>query len=428
MNSQFLSTVKIPGATTEFHFHYLSELLKRPVCTGKIQNRIGRVDDLVCKMAEPYPEVVGIYIWHGWGKPTELIPWDKVLRIEDDAIFVAPPPDGGKYPPLEEHPDRLPIYEHLIGRTILDMDGRRVEVVNDVHLLESGGRMLLVHVDISFNGFLRKLGLGRLCWRKDDLISWHYVQPLSVKETVGDEAVSLSVTRKQIKELPSEDLADALEELSGREQQALLSVLDDEKAADTLMDAEPRAQRQIIANLRKERMRMLLTQISVPQLADLFTVLPHDESKRLMEMLPPENAERIQTILSNREVTASTLITPDCFTTPRNVTVGELLRRLRGPGISKDSMAYAYVVNDEKILLGVADLRDLLSSPDDAPLESVMAAPVVSAQATDMRDDLIELFARYHFRMIPVVDEQEHLLGVVHHRDVMRDIISSTNR
>ena len=128
-----------------------------------------------------------------------------------------------------------------MGKTILDMDGRRTEVVNDVHLLESKGRMVVVHVDISFNGFLRKWGLGWIHSIKDQFISWRYVQPLSLEDAVASDTVSLSITRAQIKELPSEDLADALEELSGEEQTAVFSLLDSEKAAETLMEAEPRA-------------------------------------------------------------------------------------------------------------------------------------------------------------------------------------------
>ena len=136
--------------------------------------------------------------------------------------------------------------EHLMGKTILDMDGRRTEVVNDIQVLESRGRAVLVHVDISFNGFLRRWGLAWLHVAKDVLISWRYVQPLSLEDAAATDRVSLSVTREQIKELPSEDLADALEELSEKEQQAVFSVLDTEKAAETLVEAEPRAQRQII--------------------------------------------------------------------------------------------------------------------------------------------------------------------------------------
>ena len=245
-----------PGRT--FRFFYFSQLLGRPVCVGKISNRIGKLTDLVFRLSEPYPEAVGIYLEHGWGKPTEFIPWDRVVKIDDDAIFVQPPDGGEHYPPFVDQPGWIMLNEHLMGKTILDMDGRRTEVVNDVHLLESKGRMIIVHVDISFNGFLRKWGLGGCTWCKDRFISWRYVQPLSLEDAVASDTVSLSITRSQIQELPSEDLADALEELSGKEQQAVFSALDSEKAAETLMEAEPRAQRQIIANLRQERARTIL--------------------------------------------------------------------------------------------------------------------------------------------------------------------------
>jgi len=247
------------GPTKDHRFLYFSELLNRPVCAGKIKNRIGRMTDLVFRLSEPYPEAVGVYVEHGWGNPTEFIPWDRVVKIDDDAIFVQPPEQGEQYPPFVDHPGWMLLNEHLMGKTILDMDGRRTEVVNDVHLIESKGRMLVVHVDISFNGFLRKWGLGWFRSIKDRFISWRYVQPLSLEDAVASDTLSLSITRAQVKELPSEDLADALEELSGEEQTAVFSLLDSEKAAETLMEAEPRAQRQIIANLRQERARTILT-------------------------------------------------------------------------------------------------------------------------------------------------------------------------
>ncbi|MCY3022379.1 MAG: PRC-barrel domain-containing protein, partial [Planctomycetota bacterium] len=229
-------TNKVPtpaAAAKDYQTFFFSELLKRPICAEKIDRRIGRVTDLVFKVAEPYPEAVGIYVEHEFGTPSELIPWDKVIKIDDDAIFVTAPPPGQPFPPFKDQPGWLLINEHLMGRTILDIDGRRTEVVNDVHLLYSKGRMLVVHVDISFNGFLREWGLGWIHLMKDQFISWRYVQPLSLEDVVAKDIVSLSVTRKQIKELPSEDLADALEQLSGREQQAVFSALDTEKAAET---------------------------------------------------------------------------------------------------------------------------------------------------------------------------------------------------
>ena len=415
------------AAAKDHRFLYFSKLLNRPVCAGKIKNRLGRMTDLVFRLSEPYPEAVGVYLEHGWGNPTEFIPWDRVVKIDDDAIFVQPPAEGGKYPPFVDHPGWMLLNEHLMGKTILDMDGRRTEVVNDVHLLESKGRMVIVHVDISFNGFLRKWRLGWLHSIKDRFISWRYVQPLSLEDAVASDTLSLSITRAQVKELPSEDLADALEELSGEEQTAVFSLLDSEKAAETLMEAEPRAQRQIIANLRQERARTILTEMSTAQLVDLFAVLPHDDKMELLALLPKEQSGRIEAILSEREVTARALMSPGCVTMPKETTVGDALHKLRSSQFDHDMVSYIYITADpDRMLMGVIDLRELVLAPDATTLGELMAAPVVAAESDDLKDDLAELFAKFHYRMIPVVNEKDCLLGVIHYNDIMKGFLPRT--
>ncbi|MGD0900674.1 MAG: CBS domain-containing protein [Thermoguttaceae bacterium] len=412
-------------AGKDFRFLFFSELLARPVCTGKIKDRIGKLTDLVFRLSEPFPEAVGIYLEHGWGKPTEFIAWDRVVKIDADAIFVQPPPGGGQFPPFVDQPGWIMLNEHLMGKTILDMDGRRTEMVNDVHLLESKGRMIIAHVDISMNGFLRRWGLGRFHLLRDRFISWRYVQPLSLEDAVAGDKVFLSITRSQIAELPSEDLADALEELSGKEQEAVFSALDSEKAAETLLEAEPRAQRQIIANLRKERARTILGEMSVPQLASLFSVLPHDDKMELLAMLPADQSRRIETILSKREATAGALMSSGCVTMAKETRVGEALRHLRSSNLDHDMVSYVYVVGEpDKVLLGVVDLRELVLARDETPLGDLMCSPVVAAETDDVREDLEELFAKYHYRMIPVVDRGDHLQGVIHYKDIMKGLVA----
>jgi CBS domain-containing protein len=413
------------SAGKDFRFYYFSQLVGRPVCQGTISHRLGKLTDIIFRLCEPYPEAVGLYLAHGWGKPTEFIPFNRLVKIDDDAIFVQPPENGDHYPPFVDQAGWLMLDEHLMGKTILDMDGRRTEVVNDIHLLESKGRMVLVHVDISFNGFLRRWGLGRLHLLKDVLISWKYVQPLSLEDVTATDRVSLSVTRSEIHELPSEDLADALEELSEKEQQAVFSVLDSEKAAETLMEAEPRAQRQIISNLRKERARTILSEMSVPQLADLFSVLPLDDKMQLLPLLPPDQAQRIESILSQREVTAHALMSSHYVTASKDDTVYQTIQRLRTSSYDHDMISYVYVVGGaDKVLLGVVDLRELILAADDLPLSEVMAAPVVAAESDDVREDIEELFAKYHYRMIPVVDQTDHLLGVILYKDIMKGLVA----
>ena len=422
MTTPLPPNIKPASNGKDYRVLFFSELLDRRVCQTRRDFTMGKLSDLVFRIAEPYPEAVGIFIDHGWGRPTELIPWDRVVRIEKDAIFVQPPPGGEQYPPFQDQPGWLLLEEHLMGRDILDMDGRRIETVNDVHLLESKGRMILIHVDVSFNGFLRKWGLGWFHVAKDRLISWKYVQPLSIEDAVGADKVSLSVTRQQIQELPPEDLADALEELSGEEQQAVFSALDSEKAAETLLDAEPRAQRQLVAPLHKERARAILSEMSVAQLADLFSVLPLDDRNELIALLPKEMADRTMAVLSEHEARAGSLMATQFLAMPKETTVADALARVRNSKLDQDLVSYVYVAAADNVLLGVVDLRDLVMAPPEIPLSEIMTAPVVSAEQDDLKDDLAELFVRYHFRMLPVVDTTDHLLGVVLYSDIMKGV------
>ncbi len=412
-------------AYEEYQLYFFSELLNRRICAGKITQKAGRLTDLVFRVSEPYPEAAGIYVEHSFGRPNEFIPWDKVIKIEEDAIFIVPNEGGQPYPPFVDQKGWILLNEHLMGRTVLDMDGRRIEVVNDVQLLYSKGRMVIVHVDTSFNGFLRKWHLGRFSGTKNRLISWRYVQPLSLEDSGAPDAVTLSLTRRQIKELPGEDLADALEALSGHEQTAVFSALDSEKAAEVLAEAEPRAQRQLIANVRRERARTILSEMSIPQLADLFSVLPHDQMLKLMELLPRETAERIQAISSERESSAGALMSTNYLAAPKETTVADILKEIRGSKREHETVSYIYIIaGEEKTLMGVVDLRDLVLAADETTLGELMVSPVVAAQQDDMRDDLAELFAKYHYRMLPVVDARDRLLGVIYYNDIMKGVVT----
>jgi Mg/Co/Ni transporter MgtE len=280
----------------------------------------------------------------------------------------------------------------------------------------------LVDVDISFNGFLRRIGLGKVKWIKDHLISWKYVQPLSVEDAVSKDRLSLSLTRKDLLALPSEDLADALEELSGDEQQAVFISLDSEKAAETLMETEPRAQRQIIASLTRETARSVFSEMTVHQLADLFTVLPHDQVRGLMRLLPREKAERVSAILAEDETTAKDILSPTFLAVSTSAKVADVLPSMKSSKYEPENLSYIYVTNEDRVLVGVVDLRELVLAPDHVTMGEIMSAPVVTAEQNAERNDLAEMFAKYHYRMIPIVDAQDHILGTIRYNDIMKGL------
>lgn len=197
----------VVGDTPDYRFYFLSELKKRTVETTD-GRPVGRIRDVVVKLSSPYPHVAGLLLDQGWGKPPDHVLWDQVAEFTPSRIVVNRAEEDTPFQPYVDQPGWLLLNEHLMGQTILDIDGRRTKVVTDVHLLESKRRMLLVHVDVAPNGLIDRLALRR----RQQLISWRVFHPLTVEDSASD-TVMLTVTRKQSKYLPGDDLVYALEEL-----------------------------------------------------------------------------------------------------------------------------------------------------------------------------------------------------------------------
>src|SRR5260370_229217 len=303
----------------DYKLFFFSQLLKRRICAGKFNQKIGRVTDLIFRLAEPFPEAVGIYVEHSMGRPNEFIPWEKVIKIDDDAIFITPAENGKPYPSFVDQKGWILLGQHFIGRTILDMDGRQTEAVNDVQLRFSKGR---------------------------------------------------------------------------------------------------------ITNARREGARTLSVGGSYTQLGELFSGLPADQMMKMMELLPEDQATRIKAIISDLECTADALMSFDFVRAKKTNSVVQVLKEIRSSRHEPHSLSYVYLLDDERTLLGVVDLREIVLAADTMLLGDMMVSPVVSAQREDTREDLAELFARYQFHLIPVVDEHDRMLGVVYYRDIMKGLVT----
>ena len=115
----------------------------------------------------------------------------------------------------------------------------------------------------------------------------------------------------------------------------------------------------------------------------------------------------------------------DFITASKETKVADILREIRASKRAHDAISYIYILDTaDKVLAGVVDLRELVLASDDTILADLMVSPVIAAEQDDMRDDMAELFAKYHFRMLPIVDSKDHLLGVIHYNDIMRGLVT----
>ena len=128
---------------------------------------------------------------------------------------------------------------------------------------------------------------------------------------------------------------------------------------------------------------------------------------------------------SEREASARALMTSDYLALPTTATVGKVLAELRCSGKEPHGISYIYVLKtDGNTLSGVVDLRELVLAADEKSLAEIMTSPVVSADEDDVQEDLAEIFAKYHYRMIPVVDPRDRILGVIRYNDIMKGLVT----
>jgi len=137
-----------------------------------------------------------------------------------------------------------------------------------------------------------------------------------------------------------------------------------------------------------------------------------------MTNLDPEKAEKVRNILSQREETIAYLVTRTFLAFPGDMTVDDAYEAFRREAHDRDVIMYVYVVGEDNHLEGVIDIRELLKAEPEQLLKDIMAKNVISVEPDDAKDDVIDIFKRYLFRAIPVVDKQDRIIGVVRIKDL----------
>ncbi len=410
------------GGNSNTKYLMLSEIVNKKVQT-KSGVTIGKLKDLVFKDDPRYAEVTGVIVERSLGRPPLNVPWSNVIDVTTAKTTVRDPPEG-KYPELKHGEEQLLLRDKVLDKRILDIEGFDVEIVYDIQLLLVKDKLFVVAADVDRHAMIRRLGLRRLAKSMHEIspdkeiIPWRYVQalPTDLTGTKGD--VKLTITREGLKDIHPEDLADILEELSHEERIHIFSALDSEVAADALEATEPRVQREILASTSTERVAQIFTHLSPVQIADIIAILPHDDSEEFVRILKGDVASKVHQLLTQHDVSASTLAMRCFLGFPGELTVEEAFTRFREEARGCDVTMYIYVVDSEQHLRGVIDIKELLQTDPTSTLEQIMTRNVVTVAPATMRGEVEALFLKYHFRAIPIVDESKKIVGVIREKDV----------
>ncbi|MGB9628994.1 MAG: magnesium transporter MgtE N-terminal domain-containing protein [Thermodesulfobacteriota bacterium] len=400
-------------------FYFFSDFLNRKVYSPSGQ-RMGRVSDLVAIREEPYPMIVGMMIRSRRKKV--FLPWEKIGEIEPRIVLTEEKLHGL----LSTPPDKESVFlrEEVMDKQIVDTFGAKVVRVNDLHFLRVNSHLRLVHVDVGFRGLMRRVGWEKLVDRilqwlfsyvlPNQFISWKYVQLLS-----GSDLLHLSVSQKKLSHLHPADLADIMEDLSRRERSAIFHALDTETAAEALEEIDPKIQKSLIEEIPVEKASDIVEEMSPSEAADLLADLPEERAKEILEGMEKEKAEDLRELLIHSEETAGGLMTTAYLSLTPTVTVETAISRLKAEAPNLDIMDYIFVVDEKEELRGVVSIRDLLTAHSHQTLSEISPSRVVSVKLDADQNEVVEAFAKYGFRALPVVDDRGHLKGVIGWRSVL---------
>jgi len=401
----------------------LSDILNVPVL--KSGKKIGSLNDLVIVETAKIPEVRSLYVTRSFGNPSLIIPWENVHTLTGRGIEVTIS-DTKSYEG-EPAEDVILLRDYVLDKKVIDLEENDVEVVYDIRLVLRNKKLYVTDADTGKAARLRRLGLGflaRLLYSSTDteaeqLIPWTCIQPLPTNIGRFKGNVKLNVLKENLSEIHPVDLADILEEMDHEQRVMVFSSLDHEQATDTLEEIEPKVQREIISSLSTEKVVRLINDMTPGQAADILSVLPSADAHVILDTMDAESARKVQAIINRQEEKVIHYTTQKILKFPPETTVEYVQNDYPRHARDKDVIMYIYVADKDDRLLGVIDLKELLQADDKASLRDIMVENVISLHAASTLKDAAQEFSRYGFRALPVVDDDERIVGVIPYRDVM---------
>src|SRR6266571_450245 len=363
---------------------FLSTLLRKSIYDIE-GRRLGSLRDIYVTLHETFPVVTALVVHSSMGNSNAdmLIPWSQVDSLEEPQIHLTV--KQSQIHTYTPQPDELLLRRDILDKQIVDTQGFRVVKVNDLKLAQIKKTVRLVGVDISLSGLLRRLGLlapvelvGRVLpvHLPERTITWNYVEPIQV-ERAGTGQLTPA-------------LAGAGAGAAGVVSQVQLSV-----SHTKLADLHP------------------------ADIADILADMPREEAERLLSLMPAEAAQSIRELLRYGAETAGGIMTTEVFSLSEHLTCEETLVYLRRSSEHLEMIYNLYVVDDEHRLVGVVSLRELVVADPATHLEDLMDRDVIKVSTDTDQEEVARIIAKYDLLGVPVVDNENHLVGLITVDDVI---------
>jgi CBS domain-containing protein len=381
--------------------------------------KLGRVDDLIVRLGEEdYPPVTGT---------VATVAGRQVFVAAEQIVEIGPGRVTLEADLLDlQHFRRLPqevlLKKDVLDRQLINVDGARLVRANEIELARLEGWYRVVGVDVGLRGLVRRVMPRSLAGRVDagGFLDWASVEPF----TGHVPTVRLRVPHPKLAKLHPAQVADLVEAASHTEGEEILAAVaaDPELEADVFEELEDSHQLEFVEDRSNEEIAELLGRMETDDAADLVLQLPEERREDVIALLSSVQARRLRTLLGYDPATAGGLMSPEFVCVYADATREEALDRVARSSLPPESLAWIYGMNTHRRLRGGIALADLLRTGEGERLWTVLRA-VQTVRADADLEEVARLMTDFDLTVVPVVDDDDRVLGIVTVDDVLELVL-----
>ncbi|MBQ0100817.1 MAG: magnesium transporter, partial [Lachnospiraceae bacterium] len=229
-----------------------------------------------------------------------------------------------------------------------------------------------------------------------------------------------SVLKDVLATINGADIAAVFNGLEPESLPLLFRLLSKDKASECFVEMEPDVQEKLIKGLSDTELREIVNDLFVDDAVDIVEEMPADVVKRILAQADPQMRREINEVLKYPENSAGSLMTTEFVALKPEMTVRQALDVICRTGVDKETIYTCYVVDQSGKLAGHVSVKDMiLALNDDLQMRSIMNPNVISVNVHDDQEKVAEDFKKYNFLAMPVVDDENRLVGIITVDDVM---------
>ncbi len=209
------------------------------------------------------------------------------------------------------------------------------------------------------------------------------------------------------------DLAEIVDELQYQQILYLFNILNSGLSAELFSYLSEEKQHKLLTLFTSDQLKNILDNLYADDIVDLLEELPSHIIKEILRSVTVKQRDTINKLLSYQDNTAGSIMTVDYIELDDTDTVVVAMEKIRQIDKIVETINYCYIVNKEKILVGIISLRDILFAPEHTVLKDIMNKDVISFKTEDDQEEVIKAISKYDITVVPIVDNHRRLVGIV---------------